>query len=260
MCDKELREQFIKYFDKDKYKFENFCKIFLKWLDFDDIQVTKRCGDGGIDLKCNKKEIENLNLNTIDYVVQAKCYAIDNKVGPGDIRNFRGSKTDMSVRRIFITTSDYTKGAIREADDTNQPITLINGELLIDFLKSLGDRMFDIKYYFSKNKLNDLFMEDEQSVQKCKMETIERKITKNDVRARILRIPSEYKELLKNVKSYNLSINGEPYKKYNISSDKSYFGGVTKFYRDFIANVDFEGAQSLWFYDDKNNALDVIIK
>lgn len=40
MSDRELREQFIKYFDDDKYKFENFCKIFLKWLDFDDIQVT----------------------------------------------------------------------------------------------------------------------------------------------------------------------------------------------------------------------------
>ena len=35
MSDKELREEFIKYFDDDKYKFENFCKIFLKWLDFD---------------------------------------------------------------------------------------------------------------------------------------------------------------------------------------------------------------------------------
>ena len=74
MSDKELREEFIKYFD--------------------DIQVTQRRGDGGIDLKCNKKEIEQLNLNTIEYAVQAKCYAINNKVGPRDIRDFRGLRLE----------------------------------------------------------------------------------------------------------------------------------------------------------------------
>lgn len=257
MNDKELREQFIKYFDDDKYKFENFCKILLKWLDFDDIQVTQRRGDGGIDLKCNKKEIEQLNLNTIEYVVQAKCYSINNKVGPSDIRDFRGSKTDMSVRKIFITTSDYTKGAIEEADDTNQPVTLINGSQLIDFCKLHGDKMFDIKYYFSIDKLNDLFLNEED---KNNIKTIERRITKNDVRARILRIPSEYRELIKFKTKYKISINGEIYKEYNISSDKSYFGGVTKYYKDFISNVDFEEAQSIWFYDENNDAFNVIIK
>lgn len=260
MSDKELREEFIKYFDDDKYKFENFCKIFLKWLDFDDIQVTQRRGDGGIDLKCNKKEIEQLNLNTIEYAVQAKCYAINNKVGPRDIRDFRGSKTDMSVRKIFITTSDYTKGATEEADDTNQPVTLINGSQLIDFCKSHGDMMFDVKYYFNVNKLNDLFLDDENDINRDNIKIIERRITKNDVRARILRIPSEYKNLIQSKSKYKISINGDVYKDYNISSDKSYFGGVTKYYRDFISNVDFEEGQSIWTYDEKNDAFNVIIK
>jgi restriction system protein len=260
MSDKDLREQFIRYFDDDKYKFENFCKIFLKWLDFDDIQVTQRRGDGGIDLKCNKKEIEQLNLNIIEYVVQAKCYGIKNKVSPSDIRDFRGSKTDMSVRKIFITTSDYTKGAIEEADDTNQPITLINGQQLIDFCKSYSDTMFDIKYYFNKQKLDDLFKEDESDNIKIDVRTIERRITKNDVRARILRIPSEYKNLIKDKNSFKLSINGTECREYNISSDKSYFGGVTKFYKDFISNVDFKEAQSIWNYDDKNEIFNIIIK
>ena len=260
MSDRDLREQFINYFDDDKYKFENFCKIFLKWLDFDDIQVTQRRGDGGIDLKCNKKEIEQLDLNTIEYVVQAKCYAINNKVGPSDIRDFRGSKTDMSVRKIFITTSDYTKGAIAEAEDTNQPITLINGSQLIDFCKSHGDVMFDVKYYFSVNKLNDLFLNEENERKMDNIKIIERRITKNDVRARILRIPTEYKELTKSKSKYKISINGENYKDYNISSDKSYFGGVTKYYKDFISNVDFEEAQSIWNYDENSDTFNVVIK
>lgn len=260
MSDRELRERFIKYFDDDKYKFENFCKIFLKWLDFDDIQVTQRCGDGGIDLKCNKKEIEQLNLNTIEYVIQAKCYAINNKVGPRDIRDFRGSKTDMSVRKIFITTSDYTKGAIKEADDSNQPVILINGSQLIDFCKSHGEIIFDVKYYFNVDKLNDLFLSEENKVTKDTFKTIERRITKNDVRARILRIPSEYKSLIQYKSKYKISINGDEYNDYKISSDKVYFGGVTKYYKDFISNVDFEEGQSIWIYDEKNDTFNVVIK
>ena len=260
MSDNELREHFIKYFDDDKYKFENFCKIFLKWLDFDDIQVTQRRGDGGIDLKCNKKEIELLDLNTIEYVVQAKCYSINHKVSPSDIRDFRGSKTDMSVRKIFITTSDYTKGAIEEARDTNQPVTLINGSQLINFCKSHGDMIFNVKYYFSVEKLNDLFFNEEDEKSFNNIKSIERRITKNDVRARILRIPSEYKELVKMRTKYKISINSEEYKEYNISSDKSYFGGVTKYYKNFISNMDFEEAQSIWSYDEKRDVFNVIIK
>lgn len=201
-----------------------------------------------------------MNLNTIEYAVQAKCYAINNKVGPRDIRDFRGSKTDMSVRKIFITTSDYTKGAIEEAYDTNQPVTLINGSQLIDFCKSHGDMMFDIKYYFNVDKLNDLFLDEENDINKDDIKTIERRITKNDVRARILRIPSEYKNLIQSKSKYKISINGETYKDYNISSDKSYFGGVTKHYKDFISNVDFEEGQSIWNYDEKNDVFNVIIK
>jgi len=258
MDDEKLREQFIKYFDDDKYKFENFCKIFLKWLDFDDIQVTQRRGDGGIDLKCNKKEIEQLNLNIIQYAVQAKCYGIKNKVTPSAIRDFRGSKTDMSIRKIFITTSDYTKGAVQEADDTNQPITLINGKQLINFCKSYSDTMFDVKYFFNKQKLDDLFKEDEKIEKNIKY--IERRITRNDVRARILRIPIEYRDKLKNKKTFSLSINGTECKEYNISSDKCYFGGVTKFYKDFISNVDFREAQSIWYFDENKNMINVTIK
>ncbi len=105
-----------------------------------------------------------------------------------------------------------------------------------------------------------MFVDDENPKEKLVVKTINRRITKNDVRARILRIPSEYKQLIKDKISYNLSINGESQKKYNISSDKSYFGGVTKYYKDFISNVDFEEAQAIWNYDNKNDVFNVIIK
>ena len=54
--DTKLLSDFIRYFDDDKYKFESFCKIFLTWLGFDDVVVTPKSGDKGIDLRCTKRE------------------------------------------------------------------------------------------------------------------------------------------------------------------------------------------------------------
>ena len=59
--DNKLLSDFISYFEKDKYKFESFCKIFLTWLGFDDVIVTQKSGDKGIDLRCTKKEIDKLD-------------------------------------------------------------------------------------------------------------------------------------------------------------------------------------------------------
>ena len=103
-------------------------------------------------------------------------------------------------------------------------------------------------------------MSEENKVTKDTFKTIERRITKNDVRARILRIPSEYKSLIQYKSKYKISINGDEYKDYKISSDKVYFGGVTKYYKDFISNVDFEEGQSIWIYDEKNDTFNVVIK
>lgn len=255
MSKEELLDKFTKYFENG-YKFEEFCKMFLNWLNFDDVKVTKRSGDAGIDLTCNKEEIDGLELNIINYVVQAKRYSKSNKVGSKEIRDLKGTSTNNSTRRLFITTSDYTLDAIKEARDNNNPVTLINGKKIIEYLITLQDKVFDVEYIFNKKKLDDLFTSDDIS----NNNSIERRITKNDVRARILRFPSEYKSMLKDKNEFQLSINGTPIKKYKISSDKAYFGGVTSFYKSFISNLDFQEAKSIWNYDSEKNIINVTIK
>lgn len=252
----DLLDSFFNYFDNG-YKFEKFCKILLGWLDFDEIQVTRRSGDFGIDLTCVKNEISALDLNTINYIVQAKCYNRNKKVSASEIRAFKGTTTDSSTRRIYITTSDYTSGAIYEASDSNTPVTLIDGQQLINYFMSLQDRVFDVSYHFNRNKLDDLFNELDSNRE---LNVIEGRITKNDVRARILRFPSEYRELFSNVSKFKLVINGTSAKFYNISSDKTYFGGVTCFYSDFISNLDFQEAKSIWKYNEDEEVIYVDIR
>ena len=253
---------FIKYFDNDKYKFETFCKIFLTWLGFDDVVVTPKSGDKGIDLRCTKKEIDKLETKDIEYIVQAKCYKKGNNVSGPEMRNFKGTKENLGKRRIFITTSDFTKDAKEEAEDPNQPVTLINGNMIVEYCMSLGDQVFDVHYTCNKNKLDDLFQSkaDKDSHVHKQQSEIMKRITKNDVRARILRIPTEYKKILEGKKKYPLSINGEKPSDYNISSDGRYFGGVTSFYKSFIQDKDFIDAQSIWIFDKDNEIINIEIK
>ena len=51
-----LLEQFYTYFE-DGYKFEEFLKIYLEKIGLEEVYVTKRSGDGGIDLTAIRKGI-----------------------------------------------------------------------------------------------------------------------------------------------------------------------------------------------------------
>lgn len=51
-----LLEQFYTYFE-DGYKFEEFLKIYLEKMGLEEVYVTKRSGDGGIDLTAIRKGI-----------------------------------------------------------------------------------------------------------------------------------------------------------------------------------------------------------
>lgn len=117
--DNKLLNDFISYFEKDKYKFDNFCKIFLTWLGFDDVIVIQKSGDKWIDLRCTKKEIDKLDTTEIEYIVQARCYKQGNNVSEPEIRNFKGTRETLGKRKLFITTSDYTSSAKEEAADPN---------------------------------------------------------------------------------------------------------------------------------------------
>jgi hypothetical protein len=70
-----LLEQFYTYFE-DGYKFEEFLKIYLEKIGLEEVYVTKRSGDGGIDLTAIRKGIGGLS-NAVDepVYVQAKRYA-----------------------------------------------------------------------------------------------------------------------------------------------------------------------------------------
>ena len=110
--------------------------------------TTQYSNDKGID-GIIKEDI--LGFGRIN--IQAKRYAIDNKVPREDIQKFVGAlAVAQSDKGVFITTSDFTKGAYEYAESLNfsTKIVLINGEELAEHIYNYNigmqtERLIEIK-------------------------------------------------------------------------------------------------------------------
>jgi len=89
-----------------------------------------RSGDGGVDGLIDE---DTLGLDRV--YIQAKRYGSNNKVGPGEIRDFFGSLDRVRASKgVFVTTSDFTKDARDTANQLSKRIVLIDGLALADFM------------------------------------------------------------------------------------------------------------------------------
>ena len=130
-CLKMNVQKFYSYFS-NYYKFEEFLKTYLEKIGLDEVVVTRRSGDGGIDLTAVRKGLGGV-ANAVDqpYFIQAKRYVPDRCVPPKFIRELRGSFS--SGTGIFITTgkiSDRAKADATEVDSA-RPIIVVDGEELV---------------------------------------------------------------------------------------------------------------------------------
>ena len=114
------------------YDFEKFLKLYLEEIGFDEIEVTKRTRDGGVDLIAIRKGIEDFsNIDTINYYIQAKRYKLK-KVGVNAIRELKGV-IPIGHKGMLITTSTFTRDSILESDnDNSRPIILVDGRALLN--------------------------------------------------------------------------------------------------------------------------------
>ncbi len=114
----------------EPYAFEHLVKLLLEAMDYQNVEVTKPSGDGGVDVVADIQ----IGISSVREVVQAKRhrYTIQRK----DLDALRGSLYRFgAVRGTIITTSRFSKGTEEAAFDTGAaPITLIDGDNLIRLL------------------------------------------------------------------------------------------------------------------------------
>jgi restriction system protein len=111
--------------------FEHFCQALLLEAGFEDVEVTGRSGDRGIDgrgtLKVNP-------LFSMKVAFQAKRY--DDTVGSGTIRDFRGAVVGRADRGLLMTTGTFSRDAELEAGrDGATHVELIDGASIVDLMQ-----------------------------------------------------------------------------------------------------------------------------
>lgn len=112
--------------------FERLCQRILRESGFTKVQVTGRKGDGGID------GVGVLKIALLSFQVFFQCKRYKGSVGPGEIRDFRGSMIGRTDKGLFLTTGTFTVSAKQEATRDGAPaLDLIDGDELCRLLVKL---------------------------------------------------------------------------------------------------------------------------
>ena len=228
----EIIENFYKYFETG-YKFEEFLKVYLEKIGLEEVFVTKKSGDGGIDLTAIRKGIGGFS-NAVDQqiYIQAKRYSPSSSVPPEKIRALRGSFANGSG--LFITTgkvSDQAKTEARETDPS-RPIIVVDGKELVSSCieNEIG---FTFKPAFSKIAL-DSIMSNTSANTESELSKVERIVTENDIRSYILTLPRAIKDVIpENAQKIKIRFGNGTYNDYRIDASRRYVGGISKVYKEF---------------------------
>ena len=113
--------------------FERLSQRLLRESGFQQVNVTGRTGDGGIDGN------GLLQINPfVSFQVLFQCKRYAGSVTVSQVRDFRGAMMGRADKGIMITTGTFTKDARREAvRDGVPPLELVNGEQLLNMLERL---------------------------------------------------------------------------------------------------------------------------
>lgn len=131
--------------------FERLCQRLLRESGFEQVTVTGRSGDGGIDGH------GILQVNPfVSFKVLFQCKRYAGSVSSSQVKNFRGAMMGRADKGIIITTGTFTPDAQNEAvRDGVPPIELVHGEKLLDMFENLElglipRKTFDVDVHFIK--------------------------------------------------------------------------------------------------------------
>jgi restriction system protein len=113
--------------------FERLCQRLLRESGFEQVVVTGRSGDGGID------GLGILQINPfVSFNVLFQCKRYSGTVTPSQIRDFRGAMQGRADKGIIMTTGTFTVEAKKEARrDGAPPIELVDGDDLVKLFETL---------------------------------------------------------------------------------------------------------------------------
>jgi restriction system protein len=123
--------------------FERICQRLLRESGFQQVTVTGKSGDGGID------GIGVVQVNAfVSFKVLFQCKRYQGAVAVSTVRDFRGAMSGRADKGIIMTTGTFTQDAKKEARrDGVVPIELVDGENMVEMFEKLELGLKPIKTY-----------------------------------------------------------------------------------------------------------------
>ena len=120
--------------EMDPYRFEQLAQELLTAAGMENVAVTRRSNDAGID---------GYGLCTLAGMLKVpayfQCKRYGDRVGVKEIRDFRGALEGRSGLGLLVTTGQFTKAAQDEAARPGAvTITLVDGHRLCEYLKEFN--------------------------------------------------------------------------------------------------------------------------
>lgn len=117
------------------YRFELLVKDIVERRGFENVTVTRASQDGGIDLDAYVCESDYFFSRTH---VQFQVKRWRHSIGSVDINNFRGALS-ATAKGVFVTTSHFTRAAVRESQHQTKPaIALLDGLRFSQLIQEVG--------------------------------------------------------------------------------------------------------------------------
>ena len=266
---KEFLEQFYGFFESG-YAFEEFLKVYLEKIGLDEVVVTQRSSDGGIDLEAIRYGVGGLaGADSVEYYVQAKRNKPGTTIPIEKVRALRGVMPSGS-KGIFITTAGYSKKTQEFVDaDPTRPIILIDGKALVE--SCIDNEMgFVFTPVFSKNAMDALKdTSDDLQQENSNLDAdenvkliVDKQISANDIRARILRLPKAIINLLpEEAQKIKVVFNGLVPQNLTIAKNRAYLAGVTELYKDsglIAEDGSYNPCKAIWKYSE--DKIEIVIK
>lgn len=265
----EFARQLYAAFDTG-WNFEEFIKLLFIAMGLDDVTVTSRTRDGGIDLTALRRGVEGLSsMDEVQYVAQAKRYKLDTPAKLVDIRALRGVMPSSS-KGIFVATGRYTKDAREFAKaDPSRPILLLDGRAVVQLCIDHG-LGFRSRPVFDPSRLRGQLGGASSGPSALPPQSVHdlrvmRTITANDIRARIIRVQAEIAAEM-DTSDGRLSVAFPPTvecRDYAYRADARFITGVTDVLRAFgLLLQDGERVPKLgeWVLNRETQEVDVYVR
>ena len=242
--EKELRgilDEFYSYFQTG-FEFEEFLKPFLEAIGLSEVFVTKKTGDGGVDLTAVKEGLAEINnVDSVKYRIQAKRFSPTATISPEKIDALRGNLS-FNEKGLFITTARVSDKAKEQAvsKDPYKPVYVIDG---IDLVRICIDKQIGFAYkpVFSKSAL-DIFTNKKQELRPSEtffvfdFDSVEKTITANDVRVHIISLPRVVIDKINHndqKQPMKLVVNGTDTYNVTFCPSRNYLSQVTEIFRKY---------------------------